>query len=297
MLRIGFIGSTTFATQDPDDAMAADALRARGAHVDYLMWDNPDQAWDAHDLYVNRCTWRYQFKYAQWLSWLDQVAANLPILNPAPILRMTSDKRYMTEIEAAGVVCVPSLFIDMPELAADAAAKAGWTEIVVKPAIGASGFDTFKCPLAALNEKCAAIMAANPADGHQSLMIQPFIDHFVTTGEWSLIFIDNIYSHAVFKTAGAGEFRVQSRWGGTTVAAEAPAPLIAQAQAILDRLAPDLLYARIDGIYDGAVFTLSELEWNEPYLSFGADPAAAARFADAVLRRANSSLNPVRLRA
>ena len=34
-------------------------------------------------------------------------------------------------------------------------------------------------------------------------------------GEWSLLFFDGVFSHAVVKRAAAGEFRVQREFGGT----------------------------------------------------------------------------------
>ena len=45
-------------------------------------------------------------------------------------------------------------------------------------------------------------------------MIQPFISEIEREGEWSLMFIDGEFSHAVRKRPTAGDFRVQRNVAG-----------------------------------------------------------------------------------
>ncbi len=46
-------------------------------------------------------------------------------------------------------------------------------------------------------------------------LVQPFQPEIQTEGEWSLIFIDGEYSHAVLKRPAAGDYRVQNDFGGS----------------------------------------------------------------------------------
>ncbi len=82
-----------------------------------------------------------------------------------------------------------------------------------------------------------------------------------------------------------GDFRVQRDFGGSAQTADPSPRLIAQAQAVLEAIEADLLYARVDAIErDGQLF-LMELELIEPHLFFEQDPASSARFAEALQKR------------
>ena len=151
---------------------------------------------------------------------------------------------------------------------------------MVKPAVSLGAHHTYVVERGALSTE--ALSAAASLD----LLVQPFAEEILTQGEWSLLFLDGVFSHAVLKRAKAGDFRVQELHGGTTTAA-APTPgLLRAAQEVL-ALAPraggrELLYARVDGVVRGGRFELLELELIEPFLFFGTQPAASERFAAAL---------------
>ena len=104
-------------------------------------------------------------------------------------------------------------------------------------------------------------------------------------GEWSFVFFDRQYSHAVLKRAAAGEFRVHIEWGGTVESAVAPPALVRDAQQVVDRLDLQVAYARVDGTDVGGRLMLMELELIEPELFLDHHPDAAARLATSVLRQ------------
>ena len=62
-----------------------------------------------------------------------------------------------------------------------------------------------------------------------------------------------------------------------------PAFSVAEAEAALRAAGRRTLYARVDGCVMDGVLRLMELELLEPGLFLGTDPAAAGRFADAVV--------------
>jgi hypothetical protein len=119
------------------------------------------------------------------------------------------------------------------------------------------------------------------------MMVQPFIAEIQTRGEWSMMFIDGQFSHAVRKTPCAGDFRVQATYGGESIAGEPPADVLASARRALDAAPSPWLYARVDGIETVSGFVLLELEMLEPSFYFGDTPTGAARFADAIIARAS----------
>jgi glutathione synthase/RimK-type ligase-like ATP-grasp enzyme len=117
------------------------------------------------------------------------------------------------------------------------------------------------------------------------VLVQPFVDEIRTRGEWSLVFIDGAFSHAVLKHPVSGDFRVQPRLGGRAAAATPPAHVLEAAQRTLAALPSAPLYARVDGVEPGPDFWVMEVELNEPGLFFTYAPHVAERFADAILRR------------
>jgi glutathione synthase/RimK-type ligase-like ATP-grasp enzyme len=150
---------------------------------------------------------------------------------------------------------------------------------VVKPAISATAFMTFQTSPAqaeADQNKLDAILKNSGA------LVQEFMPEIIMHGEWSLVFFAGEYSHAVVKQPQAGDFRVQTDFGGSYRAAIAPPEFIAQAQALLRLVDQHLLYARVDGIEREGQFILMELELIEPSLFLRADAAAPARFAQAI---------------
>jgi glutathione synthase/RimK-type ligase-like ATP-grasp enzyme len=124
--------------------------------------------------------------------------------------------------------------------------------------------------------------------------VQPFIEEIRTRGEWSLVFIEGSLTHSVLKQPGAGDFRVQSYLGGSVRAEPAPPGVVRVAEAALAALPEAPLYARIDAVETPAGALIMEVEVNEPGLFFThAPPAAAVRFAEALLARISGTATAV----
>ena len=62
------------------------------------------------------------------------------MINDSGVVRWNSDKRYLLDLERAGVTIVPTQLVtrDRPVDLAGLCVARGWRDIVVKPAIGAS---------------------------------------------------------------------------------------------------------------------------------------------------------------
>ena len=106
-------------------------------------------------------------------------------------------------------------------------------------------------------------------------MVQQFLPEIQRSGEWSLVFIGGEYSHSVRKFAAAGDFRVQTQFGGRVEAATPNLLLINTAAKTLSEIGKPPLYARLDGFERDDTFVLMELELIEPVLFLGLGEAAA----------------------
>ena len=252
------------------------ALEAIGIEVVPLPWTGAAQA-RGFDLILPLIAWGYHERYEQWLGLLDELEAmGAPVANPVALLRWNSDKSYLEELNAKGIPSVPSLTVselDAPHLA-EAEAHFGSNLLVVKPLVSASADGTYR--LAPDDPVPAKVRG-------RRMLVQPWIEKITNSGEWSLMFFDGIFSHAVAKVPVPGEFRVQPEFGAMIDRCEPPAGAVALGEAALAAAPARSTYARVD-IVEGNSGRLEviELELIEPALFLDRAPDAAPRFADAV---------------
>jgi glutathione synthase/RimK-type ligase-like ATP-grasp enzyme len=266
-----------------DDRLVADLLRQRGMAVPAAVWTDPAVDWTRFAAVVIRATWDYHLQPERYAAWLRECAARgVNLWNPAAAVLANLDKRYLAGFARAGVEVVPFEFVERGDTSSlhDLLERRGWSRAVVKPAVSASA--SWRTSLA----ESAAHQARFEQDlAARSLIVQPFADEIVTTGEWSIVFFDGEYSHAVLKQPASGDFRVQEELGGHAVPHQPSLALIEDARRVLSRVAGPLLYARVDGIERDGRFVLMELEINEPFLYIGSASGAAERFAQAIVQR------------
>lgn len=269
----------------PDDQLVPPALAALGARALPVVWSDARVRWEELDGVLIRSCWDYHLRSLQFHDWLDRLdRAGVPVWNSTAIVRWNADKGYLIDLAARGVATVPTLVVTRghPESVATAAASNGWMRFVVKPAISASGYQTrvFDAPLdAADREAIRHVLALGDA------LVQPFVDEVTANGELSFTFIDGAPSHTALKRAAPGEFRVQVEHGGSTSPVAASQELVSQAAAVLRALPETPLYARVDGVVVDQRFVLMELELIEPNLHLSFSEHAAARLAEAIMRR------------
>ena len=272
-----------------DDQLLRDALASRGATVAAAVWDDPSVDWCSFDLVTVRSTWDYHKRIGDFTSWLDRLEReNVPLWNPAALLRRNTHKEYLADLVSRGVNVVPTVLL---RRGADASLsevleRQGWTHAVIKPAVSATAYRTHRIDASADSEFRELV-------AEQDVLLQPFVREVVEEGEWSLIFFRGEFSHAVLKRARSGDFRVQNDFGGGWTPAEPTSVMIDEARAMIDAFASDWLYARVDGVMRGGHLMLMELEMTEPSLFLFADVEAPARFAEALWSAAASS-RPVR---
>ena len=250
------------------DRLVQAALERRGATVVGRAWNDPAASFDGFDAVVLRSNWDYHFAPDDFLAWLDRwERAGARIWNPPALVRWNLTKAYLLELGRAGLDVADTVLLDAPAALPAAMADRGWATAVVKPLVSASGHDT---RLVSRADAGAAVEALASGQMRWPAIAQAFVPEIRTAGEWSLIAIEGVVTHAALKRPARGDFRVQGSYGGTSATAEPPAAA---------------LYARIDGVETARGFVLMEVEVNEPGLFFPLAPAAADRFAEAIVAR------------
>lgn len=281
---IAFATDAEWPELTPSDQLAQAALHELGMQVIPIIW-TADVDWAQYRAVVIRSTWDYHVRAAEFSAWLDVLEeAGVPVMNPLPVIRWNMHKRYLAQLEEAGIRIVPSLWLAQGQPQPFAAVEQrGWAQAALKPLVSADSYHTYVIE----NETQWSthqpeVLALGDA------VVQEFMPEVQSVGEYSLLFFGDQHSHAVLKTPKSGDFRTQIGYGASTQAVEASPELVAQAasvlQAVSDLLgAQPLAYARVDGILREGAFYLMELELIEPNLFLDYSPRAAQHFARTLL--------------
>jgi hypothetical protein len=247
------------------------------------IWDDPAVDWNAFDLVVIRSTWDYVGRRDEFVAWAESLGER--IVNPGHVVRWNTDKRYLADLEAAGLPVVPTRFVGPGEEPGDLPGHC-----VVKPAVSAGSQDTARHEDPA---EAAAHVGRLTAEGRVA-MVQPYLNEVDEAGETALLYCEGRYSHAIRKGPMllGGAAAVDGLFAAESIARREPRPaerdvgdaVMADAAR---RFGGPLLYGRVDLIGERPV--VLELELTEPSLFFAYDDGAAARFADAIRRRVPTS--------
>ncbi|MEU8223267.1 hypothetical protein [Kribbella sp. NPDC048915] len=276
--RLALATSAELAELLPEERPLLDALRAAGLDPVVEVWTDPSVDWSAYDAVLLRTVWDYYRLYDVFTEWLAQLdKAGVPVLNATDQVRWNGDKKYLLDLRERGVAIVPSQVAAGACLREVLAGLAG-QDVVVKPTVSGNALHTIR-GVAGSPELDRAL------DELPDLvyLVQPFVPEIQTDGEWSLLFFDGEFSHAVVKRPATGDYRVQESHGGQTTPADPPAEVLEGARAALEAAAgPMPTYARVDGVVVNGRFLLMEIELIEPYLFLPQAPAAAHKLAAAV---------------
>jgi O-ureido-D-serine cyclo-ligase len=285
---------TAVAARDVDEDMPSleSALRNAGADVTIAEWDRPHD-WSRFDIALLRSTWDYPQRLAEFFDWANAVSRQTKLLNPLPVVKWSSDKHYLSDLEKKNVPTVLTKFVEPGERPEERIAtllnQPDVAEFVVKPAVGAGSRDAQR--FGREEQADAAHHAQRMLNEKRSVLLQPYLNRVDEYGETSLLFFEGEFSHAIRKGP------LLKRKEGPTMelfAKEAITPRVPDAAELsvgaraLQALPFETpLYARVDLIRDqnGEPVVL-ELELIEPSLFFPFAAGSVERFAAAVVRRA-----------
>jgi glutathione synthase/RimK-type ligase-like ATP-grasp enzyme len=266
---------------DGDASLLVDALADAGVDAIEVAWDEPID-WSSFRLVLLRTPWDYVERANAFLAWVDSVAAVARLRNPAPVVRWNAHKRYLFDLENAGVPIVPTRQVAQfcPWQFQRAVLRRFDGDVVIKPAVSIGARATELLPADSIEAAAHLETLALLGD----VLVQPVVDSVTTSGEVSMMFLAGEYSHAVRKVPAAGDFRVHQEYGG---ALHDHAPTDAEmgvALAALEVVEQDLLYARVDlvALADGPA--VMELELIDPELFLRRSEGAVERYASLIVR-------------
>jgi glutathione synthase/RimK-type ligase-like ATP-grasp enzyme len=267
---------------DRDDRLLLAALAGRGIAAVPAVWDDLGVPWESFDLVLVRNTWDYSARRDAFLAWVESLES---VLNPAPVIRWNTDKRYLTDLAAAGIPVVQTSF-----LAPGAAFSPPRGPYVVKPTVSAGTRHTARYGPREERQAAAHVLRLHAED--HTVMVQPYLETVDERGETALLFFEGAFSHAIGKgpvlrsgmAAQGGRLRAEDIRARQATAAERE--LAERVTAWVARRHGSLLYSRVDLVEDGSGgVRVLELELTEPSLFMGLAPGSAERLSDCVAVR------------
>ncbi|MFF5384349.1 ATP-grasp domain-containing protein [Pedobacter suwonensis] len=275
-------GAYDTTTVEREDDKLLYFLKEKELTIDLVIWNNPHINWEDYQVAILKSPWDYFDLIEDFYTWLDLlVTKKVKLLNPINVVRWNSDKRYLKEIEAAGLKIIPSIFINKQNRVSlkHFFDEFNTDKLIVKPCISGGAKNTFKVTIdhvEAVNHQLNYLLQ------EEDFIIQPFLPEILESGEWSFIFFNGTYSHSLIKRAKPGDFRVQPAHGGSVHPQNPDHDLIAMAQQYVDLFAKNCLYARVDGTFVNGDFLLMELELIEPFLFLNTAPENYDRYYEAL---------------
>jgi glutathione synthase/RimK-type ligase-like ATP-grasp enzyme len=268
-----------FVGKEKEDLQVIHALGRHGIDCAHVAWDDTTIDWSPYDLVVIRSTWDYPSRREEFLAWATSLTR---VLNPLPILKWNTDKRYLSELARAGLPVLPTTFLD-PGRSFEVPSKA----FVVKPAISCGAVDTARYQGHDTTEAHEHVRRLH-ASG-RTVMIQPYLATIESQGETAVIYIGGHYSHSIRRDAVLQQTGLSPKAVVPLSNVRAHVPTLDE-RALADQVmaavpggSAQLLFARVDMIpgEDGKPLLL-ELELTEPSLFLEFCDGSAERLADCI---------------
>lgn len=278
---------------DVDGPALIAALRAEGIDAEPVVWTRCSRP---SEPVLIRSTWDYPQQPTDFVAWVRSLRA---VINSSAMIEWNVDKRYLAELRDRGVPVVPTWFLvpdtgpTLAELVAgELASTYPGSEIVVKPAIGASSCDTIRVdPRNDDDMASAGRLVESIHRSGRAVLVQPYLARIDSDGEVSLVYFDGDYSHAVLRqpvlVPERGEVHPEVEETRLIDATPAMLEIATNTLDVVTDLVHRPVYARIDLLPGDTGHLLGEIELIEPSLFLHA-PGAPARFARAISQALSS---------
>ena len=258
------------------------AFESQGLKVDITYWDNPSYEWQQTKSVLFRTVWDYFERFDEFWDWLEQVKTKTRLINSYELIKWNIDKHYLRDLKNNGIQVVPTYFADRGNNISlqEIANLNDWKHIVIKPAISASAFNTYKITNDEIEQKEQLFHELLQT---HDMLVQPFFPTISELGEASLMVFGGKFTHAILKKAKTGDFRVQDDFGGTVHDYNPTQEEIKFAEKVFQSCTSLPIYGRVDIVWDSNKHIyLSELEIIEPELWIRNRPESANKIAEAV---------------
>ncbi len=259
--------------------------------VELVSWlDEPSKNLSEFDLIVVNGVDGYHqhfVKFNSWLVSLEPVATK--VFNPLPAIRWNMDKTYLQEIDRFDFSIPETIWVKQNQQIPFAELlQKNWRKAIFKPTISAGSANTFVFALKDLEKQKPDFSQVLQ---HSGLIIQEFMEDEISRGEFSFLFFDKKFSHAVLKVPGKNDFRAGIRQGAVVSAIDITSSevkyLLEFSQKIVDSLPFDLLYARVDLLSAKEKILVMEIELIEPLLYSEFSKDAASNYVVAIVDQLN----------
>ena len=268
-----------------ENQMLSDMLSELQVSHEIVSWSDPEVKWEQFSLLLIKSTWDYFDYYSDFLAWINKIKKlGIPTLNSMETILWNSSKRYLLEIESKGFPVIAGMILErgVPVSKEKIDSKINANTWVIKPLVSGGAKNTLKISDENWNDQVEKIQSWV---NEEAFLVQPFVTEVERVGEYSLLFFNGKYSHAVLKTPASKDFRVQHYFGGTIKSVSPSAAMLSSCQKLIDKFASESLYARVDGVEIAGTFHLMELEMIEPYLFLGLSGQALSNYKQAIKER------------
>ena len=288
---MAFTAPPFFPDLHDDFPLVRAALERKGVDCVPVVWSDPTADWASCDLVVANGAWDNIHHVDEFLAWVRAREEDGPrTVNSPAILRWNLDKRYLRELEDAGVPTVPTIWVEPEAGAGGSDVSLPLVELVVKPSVSGGGHRTARYDPGdhhAVRAHVRDLLASG-----RTAMIQPYQEAVDSLGELGLIFLGGAFSHAIAKDpmirrgVGPLDNLIDNQVTRPAAATVRHLEVAAHALAAAEHLLGPTTYARVDVVTgtDGAPLVL-ELELLDPVLFFIHHPEGAATFAGVLAER------------
>jgi len=265
---VGLVTYTRLPHLTKSDILLIPEFKKKGIHATPVAWDDKDVNWNQFSTLILRSCWNYHLNDQRFIQWLSMIRQKgIQLLNPFDVVCWNIHKKYLLELEQKGVSIVPASIVPKQSLVSlhTLFDETSYEEIIVKPAIGASGSGILRIRKHDKKSEKLFQKLLSVSD----CLIQPYIkeSHHV---EISVVFFGKTYSHSIFRHSKKLFTPHQS--------------IINQAKSVVNAIPNPLLYARVDGLIIQGKFLLMELELIEPELFFDIYPKGAEAFVECFMK-------------
>ena len=268
-----------------EDRILSEVLGELGISHKIVIWSDPDVEWEKFTCLLVKSVWDYFDYYPEFLDWIERMKIlKISVWNDLETIKWNSSKEYLLEIEQRGFPVISGMILEAeskPELDL-IREKIQSDTIVVKPLVSGGAKNTLKIKLSEWENYAQKL---EDLLQEEDFLVQPFISEVAEVGEYSLLFFNGKFSHAVLKTPAKSDFRVQHYYGGMIQVIEPRPEMLESCQKLMETYAPNTLYGRVDGVEINGVFHLMELELIEPYLFLALSDLAIPNYKEALRKR------------
>lgn len=178
------------------------ALASRGIEPNVAVWDDPGVDWADAGLCVVLTVTDFAERADEFFQWADTVPR---LLNDPAILRWSSDKHSLLELEARGMPTIGTTWLEpdanLSKHQIHTRMPAGG-DFVVKSSRSSNRHTTGRYTAVDARSRSAAIEhAQNILRGGNAALVQRYVQSIDHRGEISLVYFNGLLSHAVEKEA------------------------------------------------------------------------------------------------